>query len=209
MVEERNRQALLAVLGVSAGVAAGLWLWRRWSGGTRYAPTGSWPPGLAQEIAASLRQDPDLRRRAIDVDAIAEGVIELSGSVRTREEAERAVGLAQASGGVHTVVNRLLVQEDEEQIRENLRRRANGAPEFRNRRHSGMGVGMGSRRQSAATDPDRPSDKQEILDRELDVGTVEDAAAEAPAAPMPEEPVDPVEEEEADGDDPSSGPERS
>ena len=43
-----------------------------------------------------------------------------------------------------------------------------------------MGVGMGTRRQSPSTDPDRPSDKQKILDRELDVGNIQDAPEGGP-----------------------------
>ena len=180
MTGERGRQALLTVLGVSAGVATGLWLWRRSVERVRYSPAGAWPPGLAQEVAASLSRDAALSRRPIDVDSIAEGVIELSGSVRTRAEAERAVGVAQGSRGVYTVVNRLVVEAEEEHRRENRRRRENGAPELHSRGHSGMGVGMGTRRQSPDTDPDRPSDKQKILERELDVGRVEDAPASGP-----------------------------
>ena len=183
MTGEQGRHALLTILGVSAGVATGLWLWRRSTDRVRYAPAGAWPPGLAEEVAASLRQDGELSRRPIDVDAIAEGVIELSGSVRTRAESERAVGVAQGSHGVYTVVNRLVVEDEEEHRRETRQRREDGAPELNSRSHSGMGVGMGTRRQSPDTDPDRPNDKQKILERELEPPQVED---------VPEDEVDPL-----------------
>jgi hypothetical protein len=194
MTGERGRQALLTILGVSAGVATGLWLWRRTSDRVRYAPAGAWPPGLAQEVASSLRGDEELSRRPIDVDSIAEGVIELSGSVRTRAEAERAVGVAQGSRGVYTVVNRLVVEDEEEHRLETRRRRENGAPELNSRGHSGMGVGMGTRRQSPDTDPDRPSDKQKILDRELEAPIVEDAPDTAV------DDVEPADQDETAGD---------
>lgn len=181
MIEDRRTQALLTVVGVSAGVATGLWLWRRSRVEPEYGPAQwSRPRGLAQEVASSLRRDGTLGRRSIEVDAVAEGVIELSGTVHSREEADRAVGVAQRSTGVYTVVNRLLIEEEESKRAENRRRRANGAPEFQSRSHSGMGVGMGTRRQSPDTDPDRPSDKQKILDRALDVANVEDAPESGP-----------------------------
>jgi hypothetical protein len=176
---EHDRQSLLTVLGISAGVAtgvaAGLWLWRRRAGAMADA-LERWaePRGSAQDVAEAFREDSKLSRRRIEVDSIAEGVVELSGSVRDRSEADRAVGIAQRTTGVYTVVNRLRV-EDEESARETTRRRWNeGAPELRERQHYGMGVGMGTRRHSPATDPDRPSDKPRMLERDLDVGNVED-----------------------------------
>jgi hypothetical protein len=176
---EHDRQSLLTVLGISAGVAtgvaAGLWLWRRRAGEMADA-LERWaePRGSAQDVAEAFREDSKLSRRRIEVDTIAEGVVELSGSVRDRAEADRAVGIAQRTTGVYTVVNRLRV-EDEESARETTRRRWNeGAPELRERQHYGMGVGMGTRRHSPATDPDRPSDKPRMLERDLDVGNVED-----------------------------------
>jgi hypothetical protein len=186
---DRDRQTLWTVFGISAGVAtgvvAGVWLWRRRSledRGPAAAPAWVELRGSAQDVAASLRSDPKLARRRVEVDTIAEGVIELSGSVRDRAEAERAVGLAQRTTGVYTVVNRLRV-EDEESRREETRQRWNdGAPELRERHHYGMGVGMGPRRHSPETDPDRPSDKQRILERELDVSKVDDAAEPRPVS---------------------------
>jgi hypothetical protein len=205
---ERDRQNLLGILGISAGVAtgiaAGYWWWRRRS--------GSWsdelerwghPRGSAQDVADAFRDDPKLSRRRIDVDTIAEGVVELSGSVRDRDEADRAVGIAQRTTGVYTVVNRLRV-EDEETHRETTRRRWNdGAPELRERKHYGMGVGMGASRHSPATDPERPSDKQQMLERELDVGRldqddVSQPGAESPSASPEESVTEPGPEGELD-----------
>lgn len=176
MGSDRGRQALITVFGLSAGVAAGLgvWLWKRRDRIRRSVrPPGRAPHrGSAQDIIRALRGDPRLSRRSIEVDTIAEGVIELSGRVADRAEAERATDIAQATTGVYTVVNRLTV-DAEERARETTRRRwQEGAPDLRERQHYGMGVGMGTRRQSPSTDPDRPSDKQRRIERELDVNRV-------------------------------------
>lgn len=181
MKNDRRTQAILALFGISAGVAGGLWLWRRGEA-VRSEAGRRWgqPRGSAQDVAEALRSDGKLGRRKIEVDTIAEGVVELNGAVRDRSEAERAVGIAQRTTGVYTVVNRLVVDAEEAQRTEARRRWTEGAPEMRERHHYGMGVGMGTRRQSPATDPDRPSDKQPMLERELDVRRVDDEA-EAPA----------------------------
>ncbi|HUG41533.1 MAG TPA: BON domain-containing protein [Longimicrobiales bacterium] len=175
MKNDRRTQAMLALFGISAGVAGGVWLWRRNEAGRREA-VRRWgqPRGSAQDVAEALRSDGKLGRRQLEVDTIAEGVVELNGTVRDRSEAERAVGIAQRTTGVYTVVNRLVVDAEEAQRSEARRRWSEGAPELRERHHYGMGVGMGTRRQSPATDPDRPSDKQAMLDRELNVHRVED-----------------------------------
>lgn len=185
MTPDQNKQALLTVLGVSAGVATGLWLWSRGQA-TRHTPAlagpvGWSPPrGAGAEVADALREDRALAGRAIEVDSISDGVIELTGEVDSRAEARRAVAIAQGTRGVYTVVNRLTLIEEESHLSETQRRRANGDPDLIERHHYGMGVGMGTRRQSPTTDPDRPSDKQKILDRELDVGNVQDAPEDGP-----------------------------
>lgn len=181
MTPERGKQALWTALGVSAGVAAGVWIWRR-RGRQEPAPHRRWsrPEGTGSEVAEALRRDRTLARRDIEVDAIADGVIELTGSVQTRSEAQRAVSIVQGRRGIYTVVNRLVVEEEESQREETRRRRAEGAPELQERGHHGMGVGMGTRRQSPDTDPDRPSDRQKMLDRELEVQNVVDAPEAGP-----------------------------
>lgn len=185
MMAERSRQALWTALGVSAGVVTGFWLWRRGQEPVRApdrAPEG-WarPEGSGVAVAGALQRDRTLRSRSIEVDSISEGVIELTGHVAEREEARRAVEIAQSVSGVYTVVNRLTVDDEESHRAETQQRRRDGAPELQERHHYGMGVGMGTRRQSPDTDPDRPSDKQKILDRELDVANVADAPEPDPA----------------------------
>jgi hypothetical protein len=176
---DRDRQSLLTILGVSAGVAAGvaggLWLWRRIAGGAE-AERWAEPMGSAQDVANALRSDSRLSGRRIDVDTIAEGVVELSGSVRDRAEADRAVGIAQQAIGVYTVVNRLRIEAEEAQRETTRRRRDDGAPEFRERQHYGMGVGMGTSRHSPTTDPDRPNDRPRMLERELEPDPLDEVA---------------------------------
>lgn len=180
MFPDHSKQALWAVLGVSAGVATGVWFWRRSQEDVATAPSETMPSGWARprgsgsEVADALQRDRLLRGRSIEVDSISEGVIELTGQVKTRDEARRAVEIAQSTSGVYTVVNRLALTEEESHLAETQRRRREGAPELQERGHTGMGVGMEARRQSPDTDPDRPSDKQKMLDRELDVANVED-----------------------------------
>ncbi|MFW5950827.1 MAG: BON domain-containing protein [Gemmatimonadota bacterium] len=185
MMRDRGKQVLWTVLGVSAGVgmATGVWLWRRETERRRphtRRERGRRLHGPGAEVADRLRQDEALARRAIEVDSITDGVVELTGRVETHEEAERAMRLAQDTPEVFTVVNRIVIGAEETRRAETLRRRENGAPELTERHHYGMGVGMGTRRQSPSTDPDRPSDKQKMLDQELDVTNVEDAAESGP-----------------------------
>lgn len=184
MRSDRRNQAILAVFSISAGVAGGFWLWRkqaveRGEAGRRWGQ----PRGSAQDVAEALRKDSKLGRRAIEVDAVAEGVVELTGAVRERSEAERAVGIAQRTTGVYTVVNRLVVDAEESKRAEAKRRWSDGAPDLRERHHYGMGVGMGTRRQSPDTDPDRPSDKQRMIERELDVTRFDEEADVPTRAP--------------------------
>jgi hypothetical protein len=53
-----------------------------------------------------------LSRRAIDIGAIAPGVIELTGWVRSEDEAARASSVAGRAPGVETVVNRVTVRSE-------------------------------------------------------------------------------------------------
>lgn len=181
MIPERGRQTLLALLGVSAGVATGIWL-HHLRKSRRGTTVRSWaePSGSAQEVAEAFRQDGELSRRAIEVDSIAEGVVELGGSVQNQEQATRAVRIAQGTTGVYTVVNRLTVDEEESQRASTRRRWNDGAPELHGRHHYGMGVGMGTRRQSPDTDPDRPSDRQRMIERDLEVHKVEEEPEAGP-----------------------------
>jgi hypothetical protein len=91
--------------------------------------------------------------------------------------------MAHNVAGIHTVVNRIVLEADEARLEEHRSRGTGGPP---SRQHYGMGVGMGTRRQSPATDPDRPSDRQELVDRELDVDRMEEGSATS-RGPGPED----------------------
>src|SRR5919202_827322 len=62
----------------------------------------------------AFRNDPVLSERAIDIGAIGDGIIELSGWVDSEEEAELATTVARGTPGVDTVVNRLTVGGEDE-----------------------------------------------------------------------------------------------
>lgn len=168
MASDQNRIAL-ALLGLVVGAATGLWLWRRDTARTEVL---EWTEegDAAARISGALARDAELAERGLEVAAISDGVVELGGVVADREQRERAVAVAHNTPGVHTVVNRLVLESEEARLDENRSRREARGPRLH---HSGMGVGMGTRRQSPDTDPDRPSDRQKLVDRELDVDRVE------------------------------------
>lgn len=66
--------------------------------------------GLEDSVINAFLGDAVLCERGIDVGAISQGIIELSGSVRSADEAEHAVHVANGVDGVRTVVNRLDVE---------------------------------------------------------------------------------------------------
>ena len=67
---------------------------------------------LEDAVLDAFLRDEVLAERGIDVGCISRGIIELSGSVRTADEVERAVRVARATAGVETVVNRMDVDDD-------------------------------------------------------------------------------------------------
>lgn len=69
---------------------------------------------LEARVLAGFRTDEVLGRRAIDIAAVGDGVIELTGWVRSGEEAARAAALARAVTGVEMVLNRMTVRGPEE-----------------------------------------------------------------------------------------------
>jgi hypothetical protein len=121
---------------------------------------------LEDSVLDAFLADSVLSERGVDIGAISHGIIELSGSVWTEEEAERAVNLANRIPGVHTVVNRMEVESsghrpsgrrplDEDQL--------NGT--FIH--HEARVGGMGRRRQGVSTDPDRRDDSQHMGEQAL------------------------------------------
>ena len=108
---------------------------------------------LEDRVLDAFLADAVLGERGIDIGAISPGIIELSGSVRTEEEAERAVHAANAVAGVTTVVNRLDVGEERPMSRP-------ADDETEGSEWTGRMVGMNRRRQGRQTDPDTNDDSQ-------------------------------------------------
>lgn len=123
---------------------------------------------LEDAVLDSFLADSILSERGVDVGAISQGIIELSGSVWSDEEADRAVRLANAIPGVRTVVNRLEVEE-ESRARDATRRslEEEGGNVTSIQRGVARTGGMGARRQSRTTDPDRTDDSQHREHRSL------------------------------------------
>lgn len=110
---------------------------------------------LEDRVLDVFLADGVLSERGIDVGAISEGIIELSGSVWSEGEADHAVAVANAIPGVRTVVNRMDIESAARRRgREARAQTGDGA------RWSGRGVGMDPRRQGRETDPGRPDDSQ-------------------------------------------------
>ena len=73
---------------------------------------------LEEQVLEAFRGDPVLRERAIDIGAVGEGVIELSGWVDSDDESEHAETTARHVAGVESVVNRIVVGRADEEAAE-------------------------------------------------------------------------------------------
>ena len=125
--------------------------------------------GLEERVLEAFRNDPVLAERAIDIGAIGDGVIELTGWVDTEEESDHAVTIARGVPGVETVVNRLAIGSEEQMFEDNARRFEEGDPALTEARWEGQQVGTGRRRQGNSAEGDRHADpKPELEDRWLD-----------------------------------------
>jgi hypothetical protein len=123
---------------------------------------------LEERVLEAYRNDPILGERGIDIGAIGDGIIELTGWVNAEDEATHAVTVARGVPGVETVVNRLDVQADEEEMTSAAERYASGDPALTEARWEGQGVGTGRRRQGNSGEADRHADpKPELEDRWL------------------------------------------
>lgn len=109
---------------------------------------------LEDEVLGAFLADQNTSRHGIEIGAISRGIVELSGSVATEDDADYAVRLAGRVPGVHSVINRL----DIEAMPRRVSMRAG-----HDLQREGSRIGMGSRRQGRETDPDRPDDSQTIL----------------------------------------------
>ena len=121
-------------------------------------------PLLEERVLEAFNNDPILAERAIDIGAMSEGIIELAGWVDTDDEAEHAMTIARGVPGVDTVVNRLLVDDEERQIDDNIQRFRDGDPALTDARWEGQQVGTGKRRQGTSDEPDRHADPKPKLE---------------------------------------------
>lgn len=119
---------------------------------------------LERSVVDALREDDVLKRRGIEVAAIAPGLIELSGRVSSEEEVHHAAEVVQTVPGVHTVLNRLDVAELETRLRRGRRKLLATEPSLR---WYGGGVGIGRRRQGRQTDPTRRDDHVDMIEQQL------------------------------------------
>ena len=185
-----GENTLVFVLGAVTGFAVSLWLVGRASRQVQAAGVGGRLRESARSLTDRLRpgrlrreysdqreltqledavldaylRDTVLAERAIDVGAISRGIIELSGSVRTHDEARHAVSTAQRLPGVETVVSRLEIEND---IAYNSAR-TNQEGAMGGREYSGNVSGMGRRRQGSQTDPDQTDDSQHIRETSIE-----------------------------------------
>ena len=119
---------------------------------------------LEERVLEAFRNDPILSERGIDIGAIGEATIELTGWVDTPEESERATTITRGVPGVETVVNRIIVGEEEDMLDENARRHAEGDPALNEARWEGQRVGTGRRRQGNSEEIDRHADPKPALE---------------------------------------------
>ncbi len=119
---------------------------------------------LEERVLEAYRHDPILGERAVDIGAIGDGVIELTGWVHSDDEADHAVTLARGIVDVTTVVNRLAVRDDESLYERNALRYASGDPAFTEAHWEGQGVGTGRRRQGSSAEIDRHEDPKGPLE---------------------------------------------
>jgi len=122
---------------------------------------------LEERVLEAFRNDPLLSERAIDIGAIGDGIIELTGWVHEPDEATHAVTITRGVPGVETVVNRLDVrlagsEDSMDEIDDDPSAPLPGG------RWEGQQVGTGRRRQGNSSEPDRHADpKPDLEDRWL------------------------------------------
>jgi hyperosmotically inducible periplasmic protein len=139
---------------------------------------------LEERVLEAFKNDPTLSERAIDIGAVEDGIIELTGSVNAEEEAHQAVVVARGVPGVSTVVNRLTIRTDEDLFDDAAHHYEDGDPRFTERHWEGQQVGTGRRRQGNSEEIDRHADPKNVLeDRSLSEDKAFMAAADEIANP--------------------------
>lgn len=122
---------------------------------------------LEERVLEAFRNDPVLSERAIDIGAIDEGIVELTGWVNADDESQQAAVIARGVPGVETVVNRLAVRAEEELFDELAERYEDGDPSLTEGQWEGQGVGTGRRRQGTSAEVDRHEDPRTDLEESV------------------------------------------
>jgi hypothetical protein len=138
---------------------------------------------LEERVLEAFRNDPILSERAVDIGAVEDGIIELTGWVNSEDEAHQAVVIARGVPGVDTVVNRLTIRSEEDLFDDAAHRYEDGDPPFAERHWEGQQVGTGRRRQGNSTEIDRHADPRNVLE---DRSLKEDRAFMAAAEDIPD-----------------------
>jgi hypothetical protein len=137
---------------------------------------------LEERVLEAFRNDPILSERGIDIGAVGEATIELTGWVDTTEESERATTITRGVPGIETVVNRIIVGAEEDMLDENARRFADGDPALNEAHWEGQHVGTGRRRQGNSEELDRHADPKPGLENRwlAEQHALEQAAEDTP-----------------------------
>jgi hypothetical protein len=138
---------------------------------------------LEERVLEAFRNDPILSERAVDIGAVEDGIIELTGWVNSDDEAHQAVVIARGVPGVETVVNRLTIRSEEDLLDDAAHHYEDGDPPFTERHWDGQQVGTGRRRQGNSTEIDRHADPRNVLE---DRSLREDRAFMAAAEDIPD-----------------------
>ena len=143
---------------------------------------------LEELVLEAFHNDPILSERAIDIGAIDEGIIELTGWVYAASEAELAVTIARGTPGVQTVLNRLTVRAEEDQLADSAERYEAGEDRLTEAHWEGRSTGMGSKRPprsgrkegvsgSSSANPTLDDVAEDIVD----LGGIDDAGSVEPS----------------------------
>jgi hypothetical protein len=119
---------------------------------------------LEERVLEAFRNDPILSERAIDIGAIDEGIVELTGWVNADDESQQAVVVARGVPGVETVVNRLAIRAEEDLFDELADRYEDGDPSLTEGQWEGQSIGTGRRRQGSSAEIDRNEDPKAQLE---------------------------------------------
>ena len=118
---------------------------------------------LEERVLEAFRNDPVLSERAVDIGALSEGIIELTGWVHSHDEVQHALTLTRGVPGVDTVVNRLTVRAEDEEYDDAARTYDVEGGSMAGQ-WEGQQVGIGRRRQGSSADADRHADPKPILE---------------------------------------------